>query len=202
MRVLLALALVAGLAATRVAAQESPGPKPLSFKGATLGMTLQDWKVLPIPDGAGPAPQRRCSDEGRAVSIPGYPLSVEEVKSGVVACTYVSRFNHDVLPHSIRLDRRFRVHHLAYVFKSGRLAEIRFRASIDAYADLLRRFSSAYGAPTHTVRGRTSSASRKAQRVRQTWATPSGVLTLVSPTSNLIDLSVRMAAGSSAGSAP
>lgn len=132
-----ALALTAGLAAPALAAAPPDG---LEFQGARLGMSLKDWRAVPAPPGAGPDAVPICTDEDRTVRIPGYPLSAEEVRAGAVACSFKARFGRAVLTHSIRIDPNFHATNLAYVFRRGRLDQIRFTAATDAYGDIRRLF--------------------------------------------------------------
>lgn len=167
--------------------------QPIAFKGSTLGMTLQDWRAVPIPLGAGPAPERACSNEHRIAKIPAFHLSAIEVKTGVIACTYVSRFGHQVLAHSIDLDPSFRASNLAFVFTHNRLSEIRFKASIDARSDIIALLTKSYGPPTRTTHNSSWMPWGLIHRVRQSWTTPTGIIMLEDPSDQLTLLSVRMA---------
>jgi hypothetical protein len=165
---------------------------PLAFKGAQIGMSLREWQAVPIPPGDGNAPERRCSNEHQLAKIPGVALGAEEIKRGLVACTYVQRFGHDILPESIVLDPGFEAQNLTYLFAHGALVEIRFKASVDAYPHLRAALTQHFGKPVQTV---VSAASTGGQRRRQTWRAPTGSVTLEDPSPDMPTLlSVRYAA--------
>jgi hypothetical protein len=135
--------LLASLLATAWAAGQAFAagpPAALGFQGARLGMSLKDWRAVPVPQGAGDAVPI-CTNEDKTVRIPGYPLSAEDVRTGVVACGYKARFGHDVFNHSIAIDPSFTAQSVAYVFRGGRLDQIRFTASTDAYGDIRKVFA-------------------------------------------------------------
>jgi hypothetical protein len=134
-----ALALIAAAWAMSPASAASPRPA-LEFQGARLGMSLKDWQAVPVPLGAGPDAIPVCTDREPSLHITSYPLSAREVRTGVVLCSYKARFGHDVLTHSIDVDRNFSAQSVAYVFRRGRLDQIRFVASTDAYGDIRRLF--------------------------------------------------------------
>lgn len=131
----------AALALVASAAMASAAPRPaLGFEGARLGMTLKDWRAVPAAPGTGPDAIPICSNEDKAVRIPGYPLSVHEAATGVVVCGYKARFGHQVLNHSVNIGGSFTAQGVAYVFRRGRLDQIRFTASTDAYDDIRNMF--------------------------------------------------------------
>ncbi len=192
LQIVLGLALLAGLDPGHARAADADNPPPLAFKGAQIGMSLQEWRAVPIPPGAGNAPERQCSNEYQVAKLPGVELGADEVKAGVVACTYVQRFGHNVLPESIELDPGFEAQNLTYLFKHGRLYEIRFKASVDAYTHLQSNLTERYGQPVQTVSSPAVASSANGQRRRQTWRAAAGFVTLEDPSASLPTLlSVR-----------
>jgi len=181
MGAVLGLALLIGLHGATYAA-DADHPAPLGFKGAYIGMSLEEWQAAPIPPGAGNAPERQCSNEYRVAKIPGVSLGAEEVKRGVVACTYVQRFGHDVLPQSIALFPGFGVQNLTYLFAHNRLSEIRYKASVDAYPQLRAKLTALFGNPVRTA----VRASRLGDRSkRQIWSAGAGLVTVDDPSPDL-----------------
>jgi hypothetical protein len=195
MQVILGLAFLISLYPGLVHPAQASDPAPLAFKGARIGMSLQEWQAVPIPPGAGNAPERQCSDEYRVAKIAGVALGAAEVKRGVVACTYVQRFGHDILPESIDMDPGFEAQNLTYLFARGRLFEIRFNASVDAYPHLKAKLSKRFGKPVQTAVGPVGASSHNIQPRRQTWRTIAGSVTLEDPSSSMPTLlSVRYTA--------
>jgi hypothetical protein len=162
----------------------APVPSGLDFLGSRLGMTLQDWRAVPIPPGAGPNAIRICTDEYKAVRVPGYPLSAQDVRTGVVVCAFKAQFGQDLLTHSVDIDRNASAHQLAYVFRHGQLDEIRFTAAEEAYGDLRR---------TLGLRGQAAgprNLGRGLRRVR-TWRVGRDLVT-IAPGPNASELSVAL----------
>lgn len=160
-------------------------PSGLDFLGARLGMTLQDWKAVPTPRGAGPDAVAICTDQDKTVRIPGYPLSAEDVRSGTVVCAYKARFGQDVLRHSVDIDPNFRAHDLAFVFRRGHLDEIRFTAAEEAYGDLRQ---------TLGLRGEAAGPRDLGRGLRhiRTWRAP-GARVTIGPGPNPSELTVTLA---------
>jgi len=163
-----------------------------SFNGAQLGMSLSAWRSLAPPEGAGPDALPSCSDDSRVATIAHNPLSATLSDSGVVTCAYVDRFGHTVLPHSMRLDATYRADDVQYRFDRGRLAEIRFRASVDAFSDVMSLLERQYGPPTATVRDEVRTPDGRFARVTQIWRTADDAITLVDPSDALTQLEVSL----------
>lgn len=157
---------------------------PLGFDGATLGMSLADWKTLTPPADAG---------------VDAQPVCTPQPTPGQVACAYDSEVGHETLPLQLRLDDRYRARNVAYVFTSGRLTEIRFSTSVDAYSDVVAMLTTRYGPPSRTQRDTIKSEVGRLQRVRQVWRTPAGVVSLADPAPTPTALTVRMDAAGAAG---
>lgn len=166
---------------------------PLSFDGAELGMTVAAWKALPPPPGIG---QSAAPDCGPAVAaaLRDEPTGVAP-SGGGTTCAYDARYGNDVLLRSARLDDRYRIEGLRYRFADGRLAEVAYTASIDAYDDITARLTRKYGPPVQTIRDMLKTTAGRFRRVRQTWRTPSGVVRLDDPTADPLRLGVRIESG-------
>jgi hypothetical protein len=189
------VAALAGAAAAHLAhppPTQPPAAAPASFDGAKLGMTVGEWKSLAPPPGVGPSAAADCGKQVvaalRADQIAAAPLG-----PGRTTCAYDARFGRDVLLHSARLDARYRIDGLRYRFTSGRLGEVDFTASIDAYNDIVAALTREYGPPTATVRDVVRTAVGRFPRVRQTWRAAGGVVSLTDPTDDPLRLGVRIA---------
>jgi len=174
-------------------AQTAPPAGTLSFDGAALGMTIGAWKSLSPPPGVGPSAAADC-EPGIVAALRESRIVAATPGPGHATCAYAARFGDDVLLHSARLDDRYRIDGLRYQFTRGRLSEVDFTASVDAYNDIVMKLTHDYGAPTATERSITRAAGRRLPQVRQTWRAQGGVVTLTDPTDNPLRLSVRIAA--------
>jgi hypothetical protein len=155
----------------------------LGLEGSQLGMSLREWRAVPAPPGAGPDAIRVCSDQDKIGPVPGYPLSAREIADGVVVCTFKSRFGHDVETHSIDIGAGFSGDNVVYVFRRGRLDEIRFTASTDAYGHI-RNMLGLTGGPS--VRPASAPYQNKRPRI---W-TVDGHKVRVAPAPNATELTV------------
>jgi hypothetical protein len=170
----------------------APAGAPLSFDGAQLGMTVAAWKSLPPPPGVGPNAAPDCGP-GIVDALRAQQVKAVQPGAGQATCAYDARFGSQVLLHSAKLDDRYRIDDLRYRFSGGRLGEVDFTASIDAYNDIVDRLSRDYGAPTATLRDEVRTPAGSFARVRQTWRTAAGVVSLTDPTDDPLRLSVRIA---------
>ncbi|HWF76538.1 MAG TPA: hypothetical protein VN694_05110 [Caulobacteraceae bacterium] len=167
---------------------------PLSFDGAHLGMTIGEWRALAPPPGVGPTAAADCGP-GILAALREARVTTAAQGTGQTVCAYDARFGDDVLLHSAKLDDRYRIDALRYRFIGGRLSEVDFTASVDAYNDIVAKLTHDYGRPTSTVRGFTRTSDGRFAEVRQTWRADGGVVTLTDPTYNPLRLSVRIAEG-------
>jgi len=167
---------------------------PLSFDGATLGMAISDWKSLRPPPGVGADAGPLCAPVAQVTNPTHHALAVTLRPTDAQVCGYDAQFGHDVLPHSIRLDQRYRATHVRYWFVAGHLREIDFAASIDAYSDVMTMLTHEYGPPTRTIRDWTRTSMGPVPRVRQIWRTAAGTVTLVDPAPDPVQLEVRFGA--------
>jgi hypothetical protein len=194
--IILSGALKAGLAAAHLTMAQPPPTAPLSFDGAKLGMTIGEWKALAPPPGVGPVAAADCGP-GIAAALQE-EIAAASQSSGRSTCTYDERFGAGVLLHSAKFDDRYRVDGLCYRFVGGRLREIDFTASIDAYNDIAAQLTREYGPPATTVRDVLRTSAGRFPRVRQTWRGPGGV-SLTDPTNDPLRLGVRIGGVPAAG---
>jgi hypothetical protein len=187
------LGAVVVAAVVAAGAVRSAEPAPLSFDGATLGMAISDWKSLPPPPGVGPDAGPMCAPLTQVTNPSGHALAAALRPTDAQACGYDARFGHDVLPRSIQLDQRYRATGVRYLFVGGRLSEIDFSASIDAYNDVMAMLTQEYGPPTLTTRDSSRTSLGRFPSLRQTWRTPAGVVTLVDPAADPVQITVRFA---------
>jgi len=167
---------------------------PLTFKNAQLGMTLAEWRSLAPPGGAGPDAVAACADDPRIVTLAHNPLSGTLRASDAVGCGYVDLFGDTALPHSILLDARFRANNLRYCFVRGRLAQIQFTASIDAYNNVTAMLEHQYGPPNLTKREQARGPDGRFSRVVETWRSPLGQIVLTDPSDQQTELRVSLSA--------
>lgn len=168
---------------------------PLAFKGAELGMTMEAWRSLSAPAGAGPQAKPICSDDARLAGDAASPLrAADKPADDVVVCSYGDVYGQDVLLRSIQLDPAYRALDVRYLFARGRLTEIQFDASIDAYDDVMNLLTKSYGPPTATIRDSIRSSIGRLERVRQAWRTPGGTIRLDDPSPTLTGMIVRFVA--------
>jgi hypothetical protein len=132
-----------------------------------------------------------CSNELRTEKWAGLRLSATEAASGVVACTYASRFGHAVLPHSVALETGETVDDLAFLFSGGRLTEIRFQVPVGAYDTVSGRLTSDYGRPRRQFGRAPVGSAGGAARIRETWRAPQGWVMLTNPSEDPTQVSVR-----------
>ncbi|MGH6957264.1 MAG: hypothetical protein ACREEW_11435 [Caulobacteraceae bacterium] len=179
--------LVAGL----LAAGGAFAAEPLGFGGAQLGTSLSAWRAMAPPTSAGEGARPVCSDDAGVQRAASNPLSAAAAKSGEVVCGYGAIYGDDVLLRSLPLDASYRAQSVRYLFEGGRLTQIEFTASTDAYDDVVKLLTSRYGAPSSTLRDQMRSPLGKLARVRQTWRADGGEVELVDPAAGFGDLAVR-----------
>jgi hypothetical protein len=185
-------ALTAGLAAAHLTSTSPRTTGPLSFDGAKLGMTVGEWRSLAPPPGVGPAAAADCGS-GIVAALREERIAATPPSPGRLTCAYGERFGDDILLHSAKFDDRYRLDGLRYRFVGGRLSEIDFSASIDAYNDIAAKLTHDYGPPATTVRDVMRTPARRFPRVRQTWRAPGGDISLTDPTDDPLRLGVRIA---------
>ncbi|HEY5410731.1 MAG TPA: hypothetical protein VIJ94_08380 [Caulobacteraceae bacterium] len=189
-RTAIAVGALALLAAGTVDA--APGRAVAPFAGATLGMSLQDWRAAPFPDGPRPHVQAACSNDLGLGQTMALKPTLAERKAGAVVCGYVSRLGRYVLLQGVRPAAKRKPVQVRYVFLAGRLSEIRYRASRDAFDQVTAQLKAAYGPPRAIVRDKMRSTIGNLDRVRMTWAAPFGSAVLTDPADARLDLAVEL----------
>ena len=186
----LATALLCGALPLGALAAASP---PLTFKGASLGMSLAAWRAMPPPGKLTPNVRAICSSDTDAAGS-GLAPTPEQRKAGVVVCAYLSRYGRFSFPEHFPLDDHYRTTRLRYVFKGDRLIEIRCRAPVNAYLPLQARLKARYGPAGKLVRDQVSTSAGRLPRVTQTWSTAKGSVELTDPVPPFSDLGLRFVA--------
>jgi hypothetical protein len=167
---------------------------PLTFKGATLGMSQAAWRAM-APPGALPShAAAACSDDSGG----GPKRTAAEQAAGEVVCGYVSHYGRFSLPISFPFDGTYRMTQLRYVFSGDRLTTIRIRASIDAYDTLVARLRTRYGPADRMTRDTVKTELGRTPRVIQTWTTPGGTVQLMDPVPPYTELGLSFTAGKAA----
>ncbi|HEX5265113.1 MAG TPA: hypothetical protein VFW13_16400 [Phenylobacterium sp.] len=189
----LAIGCMTAAAMAPTAWSKDAGSASLPLEGATFGMTIDAWKALPPPPSAGPTAAPACWTHEAAVIIPGYRLSAEDRRADLTTCAYVSRYGDVVVPHSVRLDATFRADGLRFLFDKGRLADVEFRTSVDAYSDITAMITGRFGPPSRTVSDTVKTSAGRELRLRQTWRVGEGTIVLVDPSPNPTELGVDLA---------
>lgn len=174
----LASLLLAALALWPMAVQAAP-PAVLEFHGVALGTSLDDWRQKPFADPSHPGVTQACSRSS------GPPAAT--------VCQYIGRYGAYTVAESFPLFGRYQAKGVKYRFVSGRLSEIDFSTSVEAFGQLMKRLKTRYGAPRQTVRD-TASYRRGIHlpRTRVRWRLPAGMVELVDPSQDPGLLTVRL----------
>ena len=186
---------MSGIVATTPASAAHAAAPPLAaaelfaINGARLGMSFRAWQALPRP---GPAPDHIVTDckpdrEGAGRVRAGTPR---------LECRYVARYGDYALPVSFPLIGRRRMRKPVFEFVGGRLAGIRFRTTVDAFNQVMAVLQQGYGPPQRIVRDSVRIEGVALPRVRASWRTAGGIVTLTDPSPNPERLEVRLGAAS------
>lgn len=153
-----------------------PGPN-LRFVDAEMGMTLAQWKALPPLSGLASQSEAECGAG----------------PSGGVVCDNTTHYGKVSLAQSARINRNYLAEDPRYTFVNGRLVEIEFHASIDAFNAIMSAIESPYGPATETDRdvGPTYDGVRL-PRVRKIWRLAPGSIEVIDPSSRPDELAVRL----------
>jgi hypothetical protein len=187
-------AAILGLVAAGAASAAPVGGGPFAFTGARLGMSLQAWRASPLPGPADPHIQTACAGDPGVGSSAGLEPTAAERKAGAMVCGYVARYGHALLAQGIRPAADRRPVSVRYVFVKGRLSAIRYTASRDAFDKVTHRLKAAYGSPQAVLRDQVKTEIGKLDRVRMSWAAPSGTAVLTDPADPHLDLAVELRA--------
>ncbi|MGH6964884.1 MAG: hypothetical protein ACREE0_10390 [Phenylobacterium sp.] len=177
---------VASLAVLATPALASPDPAhpDLSFQGATLGMSLDAWRALPPPDGPATTSTAICS--AGAAASPAKPAD------RAVDCVYRRTYGRFALQPAVTLPDGRRVTDIRYSFRDGRLAQIAYRLSVDAYESTVARLDARFGSASRVLRDTVRTPDGRLARVTRTWTAPGGVAQLVDPVAPYAQIEVRL----------
>lgn len=173
----------------------SPSPAVFQFDGASLGMSLQDWRAAPFPE-SGPGSSRAkpiCSDDALAKAA-GLEASPSGRDAGTLVCAYGSRYGRYVLTDTLPLDAKYRAQDMRYSFRDDRLFRIEYQTTVNAYDDLVSQFDGRYGPAVKLVRDEVTTGEGRYARVTRTWRAPGLTVDLVDPVPRTFNLSVSFTA--------
>jgi hypothetical protein len=171
-------------------------------------MSLDQWRSEPFP-GAGIAVRPVCSDQGADAQR----LGLQATASGDAASEIVSTYAFTAVDGSrdpVPITGGFYARQARYVFRAGRLSEISFTTSPDAFRAMTARIDAQLGQPHETVRDMAHVRGVSFPRVRMHWSGPAGTVTLVDPVGDTTLMKLdytaseqaRVAAPPTKGSAP
>jgi hypothetical protein len=188
-------AIFAAAAASLAAPLHMPAPPVtaadiFAINGAQLGMSLQAWQALPRP---GPAPDHvvtKCNWIGAGVARRS-PAAGRRLE-----CRYVAKYGPNELPVSFPLSERIRIRKPVFEFVGGRLSAVRFRATTNAFSDLMAILHRGYGPPQRIVRDIVRVEGLGLPRVQATWRAAGVTVTLTAPSPNPNRLEVRLGVAS------
>ncbi len=189
----LAAPIAATLMMSAVFANSKPAPvQSPEFNGAVLGMTLDQWKALPNPSGAGEPAIAACSAAGDPAS-PRRVAGSSVTSAPTVVCAYVERDRDETRPLWIPISKHYFARGPRYWFVGGRLSRIEFQSSIDAFNDVMAAMKSKYGPATtgrlDTIKSRDG---LDLDRVQEVWRLSGGTIRMTDPSPRPDELTVRM----------
>jgi hypothetical protein len=192
-------AIVLALSTAGAALAAPAGAGPFAFTGARLGMSLQAWRSLPFPGKASPGVRAACSGDPGIGRNAGLEPTAAQRKAGEVVCGYIARYGRYVLAQGIRPAAKRKPVVVHYLFTGGRLTGIRYRTSRDAFDKVAGRLKAAYGPPDAVLRDQVQTELGKLDRVRMSWAAPSGSAVLTDPADARLDLVVELSSRGAKG---
>lgn len=161
------------------AAAAAAPSQPLEFQGVALGTPLQAWLQRPLDDPGRPGLRAVCRRSAGAAAA--------------TVCRYVGRYGAVTVGESFPLAGRYRARDVAYRFVGGRLAEVDFSTSADAFNLMMARLKQRYGQPAQVVRGTASYGHGvRLPRVRVVWRLPAGEVELTDPSADPGRMAVRL----------
>jgi len=215
MRVLTAAAIMAISSTVALAA---PAKKPVhakpskasvyfDFKGARLGMTLDEVKALSAPTSppystgnsvSEYGPERffcstdTFSDGKRAT---GFYLSKVETALGVTECKYAREWkigrDYTTLDESRIPIGSFQTNDVSYKFMDGRLYEIEINGHTNLLSEVMDGLRAKFGPPDNVVNDTTQyKAGATFPHTEQTWANPAATITVESPWTKIDNMHV------------
>ncbi len=202
-------------APVRRPAAAAPAAKPAAkaapavyydFKGARLGMTLDEWKAVTPPlstsaasfGGKDDGPERIwCSNDkmpdGKEITGEFY-LSDAEQALGVVACKYArltgSGSYHFLTSSYVKIGE-YISNDVDYKFLDGKLYEINITGSDNLLSDIMDGLTSKFGQPTTSVNDTTQNkAGATFPHTEKTWLNPVASIHLETPYTKINNLNV------------
>jgi hypothetical protein len=171
-------AAAAAALATSLAARAAEPAPPLAFNGVKLGTTRDAWRALKLPQSAPQHARRLCSDDPGA---PAAGLTERDLPRDAVVCAVVDTYGTLRLPVTFAWRGGYAAEHVRYIFRAGRLAEIRAVLPADAFDALIAQLRRAYGPASQEIRDSVKSEIGKLPRVTERWLTPHGRIEIVDP---------------------
>lgn len=163
--------------------------------GAHLGMSLAAWKALPRAPGLSARAVPSCSEGTTNADLAGVPRRPESPRRTTIICSYMARYGAMTLTQSVSLTAKYRARDPHFTFTDGRLSAVRFYTSIDAFNALTAKFIKAYGAPSTTIRDKTSfSDGALLPRVQMVWRWEGQSIRLTDPAGQPNQLEVNVSA--------
>jgi hypothetical protein len=170
----IALLVVAlSLAASPVAA--------LGFDNAELGMSLAAWRSAAPPTGDEAAARPFCSDDPSASGRQGLPWQPASLARNEVVCTYADLLGRYAMPQTVPLDETFHATGIKYCFTDGRLDEISFTTTVDAFDNVLALVDRELGHTGTMTVGAIRTPLGKMRQVSVRWSAPGGDVQLIDP---------------------
>lgn len=179
----------AAAAPSPVAAPTPPPPVFYDFKGARLGMSLDDWNAATPPalklfQGGGfvdssETPERVCNPASGAFA------SDEEKALGVIVCYYKLPDRHFLPIGSMTADT------VLYSFLDGKLYKIEVDAKSYALDEVMSGLTAKFGAPSSTVDDTTQNrAGATFPHHERIWANPAATVLVESPFDRIDSMAV------------
>ncbi len=212
MRLVIALALVAACSsgalaapAKKAAAKPSKPSVLYDFKGARLGMTLQEVKALPAP--TKPPYESSftkyghekffCSTDtfSNGKNVDGFYFSKTEEVLGVISCRYGREWTlsstYTSLHNSFVSIGGFGADDVEYKFLDGRLFQISIDGSKNMLGDVLDGLTAKFGNPDSVVNDTTQNkAGATFPHTEQTWVNPAATVTVEAPWTKIDNMHV------------
>lgn len=202
--VALAIASASVSSANEPDAVPAKPPIYFDFKGARLGMSLAEWRALPVPVRSdsdkylryGPV-QIVCSTDAAASAKFGltFERTGAEQAANVVECAYgrqvLSMMFKPWMRVPIGIGTRFAASDITYKFLDGRLFAIELFAHTNLLPDILSGLIAKWGEPNSVLNDTTQNkAGATFPHTLQEWANPVSTIKLESPYGRIDQLNV------------
>jgi hypothetical protein len=188
---------------TKPAAKPVPKPQPApipavwyDFKGARLGMTMDEWRALPVPATAMPVespPQIICSNEPANKDKIGLHIyqSDDDEKIGVVECQYFAKQQYLGLRSAYLKVGDGGSDDISYKFLDGKLYSINIQSSDNLLSGILDGLSAKFGPPTSVVNDTTQNkAGATFPHTVKLWENPVAMIRLETPYTKIDNMDV------------